>query len=104
MVTARIDLPREELAAFCARWRVRELALFGSVLRDDFRPDSDIDVLARFDVSASWSLIDHVKMQDELATILGRPVDLVTRAGLEGSANAVRKREILDSAQVVYAA
>jgi predicted nucleotidyltransferase len=55
MVTARIDLPREKIADFCARWRVRELALFGSVLRDDFRPDSDVDVLVRFDASASWT-------------------------------------------------
>ena len=104
MVATRIDLPMEAIAEFCRRWRIRELAVFGSVLRDDFRPDSDIDVLVTFVPDAPWSLIDHVSMQEELAEILHRRVDLVTRGGLERSANVYRRREILQTAQVVYAA
>lgn len=104
MVATRIDLPMEAIAEFCRRWRIRELAVFGSVLRDDFRPDSDIDVLVTFAPDAPWSLIDHVSMQEELAEILHRRVDLVTRGGLERSENVYRRREILQTAQVVYAA
>ncbi len=104
MVQAQIDLPMDKIAEFCRRWQIREFALFGSVLRDDFRPDSDIDVLATFDPDAPWSLFDHVDMQDELALILEREVDLVSRAGVERSKNPYRRHDILTSAQVVYAA
>ena len=82
-----------------------EFALFGSVLRDDFRPDSDVDVLVSFpsyEATPSW--FDHVDMQDELEEIFGRPVDLVSRKGVEESTNRFRKAAILGSAQVVYAA
>lgn len=101
MVATRIELPTDAIADFCRRWRVREFALFGSVLRDDFRPDSDIDVLVTFGPDAEWSLIDHVIMQDELGAIFQRGVDLVTRSGLERSENLYRRREIMESAQVV---
>src|SRR5579859_6816896 len=104
MVAVRIDLPEEAISSFCQRWHISEFALFGSVLRGDFRPESDVDVLVTFQPDAAWSLIDHVNMQDELASLVGRRVDLVTRAGLERSANAYRRAEILRDAQVVYAA
>ncbi len=80
------------------------MALFGSVLRDDYQPDSDVDVLVTFAPDAKWNLFDHVDMEDELAKILGRPVDLVSRRGIERSRNPFRRRAILDSAQVVHVA
>ena len=104
MVTAKIELPMEAIAAFCRRWQIREFALFGSVLRDDFSADSDVDVLVTFEPDHPWSLLDHVTMQDELAEIFGRKVDLVSRAAVEGSRNPYRKHEILSTAHVVYAA
>jgi predicted nucleotidyltransferase len=102
-VSSRL-LPKEALAAFCRRWKVRELALFGSILRDDFGPDSDVDLLVSFEPSADWSLFDHVKMEQELEALFGREVDLVSRRALERSENWIRRKEILDSAETVYAA
>ncbi len=104
MVTANIDLPMDKIAEFCKRWQIKELALFGSVLRDDFRPDSDIDLLVTFASDHPWSLFDHVQMQDELAEVLGRPVDLVSRRAVEKSENPWRRHDILTSARTIYAA
>jgi uncharacterized protein len=98
---ARIVPDRERLTAFCQRWRIAELAFFGSVLRDDFRPDSDVDVLVTFAPDARWGLLDFVAMQEELAAILGRQVDLVSRRAVENSANWVRREAILGSAERV---
>ena len=98
-ITTNITIPADALEAFCPKWRVRELALFGSVLRDDFGPDSDVDVLISFDEDAPWSLWDLIAMQDELAELFGRPVDLVEREGLR---NPFRRRRILETRQVVY--
>jgi len=100
----RIDIPEEPIADFCRRWKIAELAFFGSVLRDDFGPDSDVDVLVTFAPDATWSLFDHVDMQEELGRILGRPVDLVSRRGIERSRNPFRRRAILESARVVHVA
>ncbi len=99
----RLNVPEDRIAEFCRKWRVNELALFGSVLRDDFRPDSDVDVLVTFAPDAAPSLFDHVDMQDELAEIFGREVDLVNRKGLEQSRNPFWKKAILGSARTVYA-
>ena len=103
-MTPQIAVPRETIEAFCHKWRITELALFGSVLREDFRPDSDVDVLASFAPDAAWSLLDHQRMEQELAALLGRRVDLVTRRSVERSGNFIRRRAILDSARSVYAA
>ncbi len=100
----KITLPKEKLAEFCSRWKITEFALFGSVLRDDFGPTSDVDVLVTFASDAHWSLLDHVNMQDELKALFGRNVDLVNRRGIERSRNPIRRRDILDSAEVIYAA
>lgn len=97
-----IDIPKEEVAAFCRRWQITELALFGSVLREDFRPDSDVDVLVRFNPQARHTLFDMVRMQEDLQRILGRQVDLISRRGIEQSRNYIRKNAILNSAEVVY--
>ena len=99
---ARIDLPAEALAAFCERWQVTKLALFGSVLRDDFGSDSDIDVLAGFDEAARHTLFDMDRMEEELRDIFGRDVDLVSWRGIETSRNYLRRKAILGSAELVY--
>ena len=100
----RIEISQGQLADYCARWKIKELALFGSVLGDDFSAQSDIDVLVAFDPSARWTLFDHVDMQDELKVLFGRDVDLVTRRAIERSRNPIRRKAILDSAQVLYVA
>ena len=101
---ARIDIPSRKIAALCNRWQVVELALFGSVLRDDFGPESDVDVLVRFEPGAKHTLLDIVQMQEELSATLGRKADLVERTAVEQSANYIRRRAILKSAETIYAA
>lgn len=98
---SNVNIPAEEIADFCRRWRVTELALFGSALRHDFRPDSDVDVLVTFAPDAPWSLLDIVKMQDELKEIFGREVDLVEKEGLR---NPFRRHSILTTRRIIYAA
>lgn len=96
-----IDLPQDKIGSFCRRWKVVELALFGSVLRDDFGPDSDIDVLISFEPQAPWSLWDLFDMRQDLQQLLGREIDLVEKEALR---NPFRKYEILNNHEVVYAA
>lgn len=96
--------PLREIEEFCRRWKVVELSVFGSVLRDDFRPDSDVDLLVRFAPEARWSLFDHARMERELEGILGRKVDLVSRSAVERSPNWIRRQEILSTARPLYAA
>ena len=96
-----IEIPMDRVAGFCRRNRIRRLALFGSVLRDDFAPESDVDVLVEFEPGARVGLA-FFTMQDELSDILGRPVDMNTFEGVEESRNWLLKAEILDSAEVVY--
>ncbi len=103
-MSARIDIPKEALATFCHRWRIAELALFGSVLREDFGPDSDIDVLVQFAPNAGHGFFELVRMQEELSELFGRNVDLVSRRGIENSRNPIRRQAILQAAEVVYAA
>ena len=100
----QIDLPMEAIADFCKKWQIREFAVFGSVLRDDFGPDSDIDVMVTVDDAATWTLIDHVRMKDELESLLHRRVDLLTRRSVEQGQNPLRRRDILASARVVHSA
>jgi uncharacterized protein len=101
---ARIDIPEEQIAEFCRKWKITELALFGSVLRDDFRPDSDVDMLVSFSSDAKHSLFDLIRAENELAAILGRKVDLVEREAVERSDNYIRRNHILNSLEPVYAA
>ncbi len=90
--------------SFCQKWRIRELAIFGSHARDDAGTQSDVDVLVTFADDSRWTVFDLVAMKDELETIFGREVDLVSRRGLERSRNHIRKQAILSSAQILYAA
>lgn len=103
-MNASLGLSREKLSDFCRRWQVSELAVFGSILRDDFRPDSDIDMLVAFLPGTAWSLLDHARMQQELAAMFGRPVDLITRRAVERSHNPIRRRAILSTAEPIYVA
>jgi len=102
VVVRNVEIPEEAIATFCRRWKIVELALFGSALRDDFRPDSDVDLLATFAPDARWSLFDMVDMQEEIEKVLGRKVDLLSRRGVERSRNWMRRRAILSSAETIY--
>ena len=101
---SRIMIPAKKLAGFCQHWQISELALFGSVIRDDFLAGSDVDMLVSFTPHAHWTLFDLVDMQNELKKILGREVDLVERKAIEKSENYIRRRNILSDAVVIYAA
>jgi len=98
----RATLPLSELKEFCRQWRICELAFFGSILRVDFHPESDIDIMISFYPSTRWGLLAHTQMQHELAQILQRPVDLVTKRGVENSANWIIRERILENARVLF--
>ena len=100
----KIELPQQIISEFCQKWQISEMYLFGSVLREDFRPDSDIDILVSFQDSVSWGLLEFSRMKRELETLLGRQVDLLTKKSIEQSHNWIRQREILGTAQVIYVA
>ncbi|XHX80082.1 MAG: nucleotidyltransferase family protein [Stenomitos frigidus ULC029] len=104
MLALNIQLPEDTIAEFYQRWKVSESALFGSVLRDDFRPDSDIDVLVTFAPDAKRGLLALATMKYELEDLLGRKVDLVSKRAIEMSHNWIRRNEILGTAQVIYVA
>ncbi len=95
-----LDPPR--LAETCRRWKIAELDLFGSVARGEARPESDVDLLVTFLPGADWGLLDHVAIEQDLAEVFGRRVDLVTRRAVERSGNAQRRGEILASARPIY--
>jgi predicted nucleotidyltransferase len=97
----RITLPKKKIEDFCLKWEISEMALFGSILSEDFRPDSDIDILVSFKNDAEWGLFDFVDMIDELKTIFGREVDLVEKDSLR---NPFRRQAILADNEVIYAA
>ncbi|MGB3614755.1 MAG: nucleotidyltransferase family protein [Elainellaceae cyanobacterium] len=102
MSQPQLDLPMDDIRSFCQKWQITELALFGSVLREDFRSDSDVDMLVRFVPRAPWTLLDLVNMENELADLIGRDVDLVEKRAIEKSDNWVRRSEILSTAQTIY--
>jgi uncharacterized protein len=97
----RLRLSAQQIADFCRRWQIAELSAFGSVLRNDFGTDSDIDLMIAFLPGAAWSLMDWVQMRDELQTMLDRRVDLVEKRAIR---NPFRRHSILNSSQVIYAA
>ena len=101
MTQPKINIPKAKIEDFCRRWRIKEFALFGSVLREDFRPDSDIDVLVSFEPDGGITFDNRVEMLDELAEIFGREVDLVEKDAIR---NPFRRHEILTTKEVVYAA
>jgi predicted nucleotidyltransferase len=98
-----IELDLAEIQIFCRKWEISELAVFGSILRDDFGPESDIDCLVVFSPAADWSLLDVIRAEQELSSILGRPVDLIEKQVVEQSENWIRRRRILGTARTLYA-
>ena len=100
-MNVRIDIPDKKIAEFCRRYHIRRLALFGSVLRDDFTPDSDVDILVEFEPGRTPGL-EFFTIQDELSDVLGRRVDLYTFIGVENSRNWILREEILNTAEVQY--
>jgi uncharacterized protein len=103
-MSVHIPIDHDKIIEFCRRWKITEFALFGSVLREDFRPDSDVDVLATFASDADWSLFDHVDMEEELSALLDRKVDVVSRRVIERSDNWIRREAILSTAEPIYVA
>ncbi len=104
MIVPGIGVTYDDIAAFCRKWRITRLELFGSALREDFRPDSDVDVLVTFDPDARWKLRDELDMEEELQRLFGRHVDFVERRLVETSPNWIRRRHILETARPIYAA
>ena len=100
----QIDVPKERIAAFCRKWKIAELALFGSVLREDFRPDSDVDVLVTFSPDSDWGVDHLLDMQEELEALFGRAVDLVEKRLVEESRDYIRRKHILSHMETLYAA
>ncbi len=100
----RLELDRAALAVFCRKWHVAEMALFGSVLRDDFAEASDVDALVTFQPGAGPHFPDLLNMHEEFKDLVGREVDLVKRVVIERSRNYIRREDILSTAQVIYAA
>jgi uncharacterized protein len=98
-----IPIPGERLDEFCRRRKIVELRVFGTALREDFRPDSDLDLLVRFAPDADWSLLDHVTIEEELAGIVGRKLDLVPQRAIERISNWIRRKAILESAEPYFA-
>jgi hypothetical protein len=101
MAKVQVEVPMDRIEAFCKKWKVQEFSLFGSVLREDFGPDSDVDVMVLFEQDAGWSLFDIVNMIDELRGVFGRDVDLLEKDAIR---NPFRRRNILAQHQVIYAA
>lgn len=102
ILSKNFPIPMAKIAEFSQKWKIVEFAVFGSVLREDFNSNSDIDCLVKFSDDADWSLFDRVKMKEELAVILERKVDLVNRKSIENSENWLRKQEILTSTEIIY--
>ena len=97
-------VPKDKIVAFCKKWKITELALFGSVLREDFRQDSDVDVLVTFSPDSDWGVEHLMDMKEELESLFGRTVDLVEKRLVEESRNYIRRKHILSNMEAVYAA
>jgi predicted nucleotidyltransferase len=102
MVAIQTLAPKEKISTFCKRWKVVELSVFGSTVRDDFSPTSDIDILVTFAPFSERGLFDHVQMTKELKELFSRDVDLVTRRALDQSRNSLLRSEILSTAKILY--
>lgn len=100
----RVNVTYEQIEAYCRKWNIVRLELFGSILREDFDAESNVNVLVSFAPDARIGLFALVRMEDELRELLGRDVDLVEREAVEESPNWIRRKAILGSAHLVYAA
>jgi hypothetical protein len=104
MTPADFGIDEVAIADFCRRWRIQQLAVFGSAVQGSLGPDSDIDLLVTFTPDADWSMFDHYRMEDELTGLFARDVDLVSIRALEENPNRIYRKQILDTAKVIYAA
>ncbi|NOT21567.1 MAG: DNA polymerase subunit beta [Nitrospiraceae bacterium] len=100
----QIDVPKERIVSFCRKWKIVEFALFGSILREDFRPNSDVDVLVTFSRGSDWGVEHLLDMKEELEALFGRPVDLLEKRLVEESRNYIRRKHILSHMETLYAA
>ncbi len=100
-MSPHVNINREQIIIFCQKRKISELSFFGSVLRDDFTQDSDIDILVEFFSNSGWSLYEWIDMQQELETMFNRKVDLVSKKGIR---NPYRRKAILSDREVFYAA
>lgn len=98
----RLNISMHALAKFCQKWKIDKLGVFGSVLREDFKSESDLDFLVTFSLDADWGMLDHVAMQQELEKLSGRKVDLITEKALNRSHNWIRQREIRETVSQIY--
>jgi hypothetical protein len=101
-INGSIEVADDLIEAFCRKWKITQIELFGSALRDDFRPDSDIDLLVTFEPDSGTTLFNLVEMENEMAELVGRRVDLITRKGIEESPNYIRRKAILSTARRLY--
>ena len=101
-MNARIEIPTRKIAAFCRRNRVRRLTLFGSVLRDAFAPDSDVDVLVEFEIGARVGYLGLARIETDLGEILGRKANMLTFRGVESSPNWLLREEIPNSTETIF--
>jgi len=100
----KIDINDDDISGFCRKWKITELAFFGSVLRDNFGPDSDIDILVVFAADAKYTIFDIIRAENELACLFGRKVDLVEKSSVIESENYIRRKDVLNSLKVAYVA
>jgi predicted nucleotidyltransferase len=104
MTPMNLGVGAEKIADFCRRWKISSLSIFGSAVRGELRPGSDIDLLVTFRSDADWTMFDHFTMEEELSRLLGREVDLISIKALEENPNPIYRHEIIDSARQIYAA
>jgi len=104
MTAVDLGIGQEKIVDFCRKWKIIQLAVFGSAVRGQLRPDSDLDLLVAFAPDANWSIFDHYRMENELVVLFAREVDLVSRQAVEENPNWICRKEILNSAKVIYAA
>jgi len=104
MTPMSLGIPADKIADFCRRWKISSLAVFGSAVRGELCPGSDIDLLVTFQSDADWTMFDHFTMEEQLSRLFGREVDLVSIRALEENQNPIYRHQILDSARQIYAA
>ena len=101
-IQSRLGLSSNDISIFCQRWGISAMALFGSILRDDFTEESDIDILLTFEPNVRQGLLTLAKIKHKLEEQLHRPVDITIKESIETSENWIRRREILTTAQTIY--
>ena len=101
-MSVQVRIPDEQIADFCHRWKIVRLEIFGSAIRDDFSPTSDIDLLVEYQPGFHRTVTDMEQIQVEIEALFSRPVDLITRSSIEHSPNPYKRKNILGQAQVIY--